>query len=462
MKFSAQNPFNLQILGEYNLLNQTTLDAKIQGSHESFRNWRFSTVEKRLECLVQLSALLRERRERLAQTVSLEMGKLISEALAEIDKCASLCDYYVENAERFLRTRYIKTTAKQSSIHYQPLGPILGVMPWNFPYWQVFRFAIPAITMGNTILLKHALNVPQCALDIEAIFAQAGYIEGVYQNLFIDNETTTALLGDSRIAAASLTGSERAGASVAANAGRHLKKTVLELGGSDPFIVLEDVNIDEVVKQAIVARFQNCGQSCIAAKRFIVQKNIAELFINAFINKIQALKPGNPLDPETTLAPMARLDLRENLERQVNASIKMGAKILTGGNILNLPGVFYAPSVLTEVPESSPAYYEELFGPVASFFVVNSLEDVVRVANDTSYGLGSSIWTQDLDKAQWLSQELQAGMVFINSVVKSQPALPFGGIKRSGYGRELSEQGLHEFANCKTVYVDSKDSCLHS
>jgi succinate-semialdehyde dehydrogenase/glutarate-semialdehyde dehydrogenase len=452
MTFNAINPFDNTVLSEHTILTASELDKKLDAATAAFEIWRFTTVEKRISCLSKMAKLLREQSDALAKTMTLEMGKLIGQAKAEIEKCAWLCDYYVEHAEDFLKPHHVKTEGAQSYFMYQPLGVILGIMPWNFPYWQVYRCAIPALMMGNTIVLKHALNVPQCALDIERLFREAGFLENTYVNLFLENDATTKLLNDPRIKAASLTGSDRAGRSVAAEAGKNIKKTVLELGGSDPFIVLDDVDIESVAEQAVVARFQNCGQSCIAAKRFIVLSDIAEDFTHQFKIRIEKLKAGNPLLNETTLGPMARFDLRDHLLEQVQKSISLGAAALTGGNKLAFEGAFFAATLLNQIPEKSPAGQEELFGPVASLFVAKDIEEAIKIANATPYGLGASVWTKDIEKGKLLGEQIQSGMVFVNSMVKSHPALPFGGVKQSGYGRELSMIGLHEFANCKTMF----------
>jgi len=458
MKIISINPFNNEKLKEYALLTPQQLDAKLTKSQQSFETWRFSTLEKRIACLKRLSQLLQEQKDNLAKTITLEMGKLLTEATAEIEKCATLCEYYAEHVMDFLKPKLIKTSAHKSYVVYQPIGIILGIMPWNFPYWQVFRCAVPSIMLGNTVVLKHALNVPASALDIERLFHEAGFPENVYTNLFLDNEATTNLLNDSRIMAASLTGSDRAGRSVAAQAGKNLKKTVLELGGSDPFIVLDDVKISNIINEAVVARFQNAGQSCIAAKRFIILSSIADDFIEQFKNKIEQLKAADPLLASTTLAPMARFDLRDSIAEQLQKSVQQGAKIITGGKKLEAEGAFYAASLISNIPDNSPAACEELFGPVACIFVAKDIKEVIKLANKTHYGLGASIWTNDIDKGELIADQIQAGMVSINSMVKSYPELPFGGIKQSGYGRELSEIGLHEFANCKTILINPRKS----
>ena len=382
-----------------------------------------------------------------------EMGKPIRGAQDEVLKCARGCRFYAQNAERFLGEEEIRTEARRSYIRYEPLGPVLAIMPWNFPFWQVFRFAAPALMGGNVVLLKHAPNVPQCALAIETIFSRAGFPEGVFQNLPIETDQVPAILEDRRVRAVTLTGSERAGRDVAARAGHALKKIVLELGGSDPFIVMPSADLDEAVKAAVKSRTGNSGQSCIAAKRFIFADSIADQFLTRFVPAMEALKVGDPTDPSTDLGPLARRDLVATLDAQVRTTIARGARLLTGGAPLAGPGCYYPPTVLTDIPVDSPAYREELFGPVASLFVVAGIDEAIRLANDTVFGLGASVWTQDSGEQARFVNELEAGQVFVNAMVASDPRVPFGGVKNSGYGRELGALGIREFVQAKTVWV---------
>jgi succinate-semialdehyde dehydrogenase/glutarate-semialdehyde dehydrogenase len=385
--------------------------------------------------------------------MTLEMGKTFRSAVDEAVKCAWACRYYAENAESYLADEEVATNARRSYVKYQPMGVVLAIMPWNFPFWQVFRFAGPALMGGNVALLKHAPNVPQCALAIEGIFARAGFPDGVFQNLFIETERVAGLIADPRVRAVTLTGSERAGRDVAARAGAALKKSVLELGGSDPFIVMPSANLDAAVSTAVKSRMGNTGQSCIAAKRIIVADEIANEFVSRFVVALLALKVGDPTDPATDLGPMARPDLVDGLEAQVQATVAAGALVVTGGKRLAGPGNFYPPTVLVEVPHDSPAACEELFGPVASVFRVRNIDEAIRLANDTNYGLGASVWTTDANEQARFANEIEAGQVFVNAMVISDPRVPFGGVKNSGYGRELGIHGIHEFVNAKTVWV---------
>jgi succinate-semialdehyde dehydrogenase/glutarate-semialdehyde dehydrogenase len=381
------------------------------------------------------------------------MGKPLKSAIAEAEKCAWVCRYYAEQAAVFLGDELVETDASRSYIRYQPLGVILAIMPWNFPFWQVFRFAAPALMAGNVGLLKHASNVPQCALAIEEIFQRAGFPEGCFQTVLIGVEPVQTLLEDPRIKAATLTGSEPAGMSVGRIAGHQLKKTVLELGGSDPFIVLPSADLPKAIETAVQARIINNGQSCIAAKRFIVHREIAGEFENRFVARMAALRVGDPLDPQTEIGPLATAKIAAELHEQVEQSVAAGARLLCGGRKLEGPGNFYEPTVVADAPPDSPAYKDELFGPVATLFRANSLAEAVRLANDSNFGLGASAWTNDPAECEQLVNEIESGSVFINGMVKSDPRLPFGGIKRSGYGRELSEHGIREFVNVKTVWI---------
>jgi succinate-semialdehyde dehydrogenase/glutarate-semialdehyde dehydrogenase len=382
------------------------------------------------------------------------MGKTLRSAVDEAAKCAWVCRYYAENAERFLADEVVETGAKQSYIRYQPLGPVLAVMPWNFPFWQVLRFAAPALMAGNVGLLKHASIVPQSALLIEDIFRRAGFPDGAFQTLLIGSREVDKILGDPRVMAATLTGSEQAGIEVGIGAAKRIKKVVLELGGSDPFIVMPSANMETATSTAVKARIFNNGQSCIAAKRFIVAESIAEQFEKLFAQKMAALKVGDPFDESTEVGPLSTPDGVADLDRDVRKSVEAGAKILTGGKPLDRPGNFYAPTVLVNIPKDSPAYKEEMFGPVASVFRANDIGDAIRIANDSRFGLGASAWTNDAAEQRKFINELDAGMVFINRMVASDPRIPFGGVKWSGHGRELGAWGIREFTNIKTVWVE--------
>jgi succinate-semialdehyde dehydrogenase/glutarate-semialdehyde dehydrogenase len=385
--------------------------------------------------------------------MTLEMGKPLRAAVAEAAKCATGCRYYAENAERFLADEVVETGAKRTFIRYLPLGPILAIMPWNFPFWQVFRFAAPGLMAGNVGLLKHASNVPQCALKIEEIFRKAGFPEGAFQTLLIGAGAVDGILNDSRIAAATLTGSEQAGVEVGVSAAKRIKKVVLELGGSDPFIVMPSADLDAAVATAVEARIQNNGQSCIAAKRFIVAEPIADEFEKKFVSRMAGLRIGDPFEETTQLGPLANAEGVSSLDADVKKTVSAGAKLLTGGERLKRPGNFYAPTVLTNVPKNSPAYREEFFGPVASIFRVKNMDQAIEIANDSRFGLGASAWTNDPSEAERFINELEAGMVFLNKMVASDPRVPFGGVKQSGHGRELGVHGIHEFVNIKTVWV---------
>lgn len=414
-------------------------------------SWRNLSIQNRISFLPQLAQLLLENKEKYATCITTEMHKPITQAIAEVEKCALLCNYYYENAESFLATKSIKTDASESFVAYEPLGVILGVMPWNFPFWQVFRFAVPTIIAGNTVVVKHASNVLKSAELIQEIFEQAGFPKGCYQNLSIPSSEVAKVIANPIIKAVSLTGSEQAGVAVATEAGKYLKKCVLELGGSNAFIVLEDANLEKAVAIAVNARMQNAGQSCIAAKRFLVHENITDEFVVKFKVAIQNLKTGNPLAIETQIGSLARLDLAEELEVQVQKSIQMGAKLIIGGN---RKGAFYEPTLLTEVTTEMPIFKEETFGPVAAITIFKTIDDAIELSNQSEFGLGVSIFTQDIDFIKTKISAFNEGAVFINEMVKSDPRLPFGGIKKSGYGRELAEDGIKEFVNVKTVVIN--------
>ncbi|MCI0393866.1 MAG: NAD-dependent succinate-semialdehyde dehydrogenase [Chloroflexi bacterium] len=451
--FISINPTTGEEMKRFEPLDGAALEEKVSRAVAAFEPWRLASFEERAACMRRAAGLLDEEKQRWGEVMTLEMGKPIKAAVAEAEKCAWVCRHYADQAAAFLADEPAETDASRSYVRYQPLGPILAIMPWNFPFWQLFRFAAPAIMAGNVALLKHAPNVPQCALAIEEIFSRAGFPPGVMQNLFIEPEAARALLADRRIRAATLTGSVRAGRSVAEAAGAWLKKVVLELGGSDPFIVLPSADLENAVKIAVAARVLNNGQSCIAAKRFIVHKDVANDFEEAFLDRMAALRIGDPLDPAVEIGPLARQDLQDGLAAQVEASVAAGARLLLGGRPLDRPGYFFPPSVLANIPRESPAYGEELFGPVASLFRVNDLGEAIALANDTTFGLGASAWTADPAEQERLANEVESGAVFINGMVKSDPRLPFGGVKDSGFGRELGVHGIREFVNVKTVWI---------
>ena len=415
-------------------------------------SWRNLSIQNRVSFLPQLAQLLLENKEEYATCITTEMHKPISQAIAEVEKCALLCNYYYENAESFLATKNIKTDASESFVTYEPLGVILGVMPWNFPFWQVFRFAVPTLIAGNTVVVKHASNVPKSAELIQSIFEQAGFPKGCYQDLPISSNEVAVVIANPIIKAVSLTGSEQAGIAVAIEAGKHLKKCVLELGGSNAFIILEDANLEKAVATAVNARMQNAGQSCIAAKRFLVHENIAGEFVAKFEVAIQNLKTGNPLDKETQIGSLARVDLAEELEVQVQKSIQIGAKLIVGGNRKD---AFYEPTILTNITTEMPVFNEETFGPVAAIITFKTIEEAIKLSNQSEFGLGVSIFTQDIDFIKTKISAFNEGAVFINDMVKSDPRLPFGGIKKSGYGRELAEDGIKEFVNVKTIIINT-------
>jgi len=453
MAYQTINPATGERLADYPSWTAGQLDAALNHASEAAPAWAATPLAERCELLRRLATLLRDQQESLARLITLEMGKLIGESRAEVEKCALGCEYYAEQAPAFLADELIETDAGKSLVAYQPLGTVLAVMPWNFPLWQVFRFIAPTLAAGNTGLLKHASNVPQCALAIERLVREAGAPEGVFSTLMIDARDVAGVIADPRVHAVTLTGSEPAGRSVAAVAGQHLKKTVLELGGSDAFVVLEDADLDIAVAQAVTSRFLNCGQSCIAAKRFIVVEAIADDFVARFADAVGDLRAGDPADGDTTLAPMARADLRDELHRQVEASVQAGARVVTGGAPVVGPGAFYPATILDQVTRDMAAYEQELFGPVAAVIRVTDEAEALAVANGSRFGLGGSVWTRDSARGERFARQMQCGSAFVNGMVKSDPRLPFGGIKASGYGRELSHHGLREFVNAKTLWV---------
>jgi succinate-semialdehyde dehydrogenase/glutarate-semialdehyde dehydrogenase len=454
MAIASVNPTTGETLRSFKPLTHAELAAKLDLSARAFGEYRKSSFSGRAVRMIRAAEILEEEKEVFARLMTLEMGKPIQAAIDEVAKSAWTCRYYAEHAERFLADEIIETTASRSYVRYQPLGPVLAIMPWNYPFWQVIRFAAPALMAGNVGLLKHASNVPQSALAVEDVFLRAGFGEGIFQSLLIGAGMVDAALDDPRIVAATLTGSEGAGIQVGISAAKRIKKIVLELGGSDPFIVMPRANFEEAVATAVKARIANNGQSCIAAKRFLVHESIANRFEDEFVRRMEALKVGDPLDPATELGPLSSKSAVEDLQRDVQNSIDAGARLLTGGKPLAGRGSFYPPTVLVDIPEGSPAYCEEFFGPVASLFRVRDVEQAIRIANDTRFGLGASVWTQDPAEQNQFIDGLEAGMVFINKMVASDPRVPFGGVKKSGFGRELGAFGIREFTNIKTVWVE--------
>jgi succinate-semialdehyde dehydrogenase / glutarate-semialdehyde dehydrogenase len=447
------NPTNGQLLQRFEPHSELEVDRKLQRAADAFREHRRMAIAERASLMARAAEIVESEKTRYARTMTLEMGKLLRAAVQEVEKCASACRFFAEHAARFLADEEVSTEAARSFVRYEPLGAVLAVMPWNFPFWQVFRFVAPALMAGNVALLKHASNVPQCALAIEEVFRRAGFPEGVFQTLLVGSDRVGQLIEDPRVSAVTLTGSVGAGRSVAGAAGKQIKKTVLELGGSDPFIVMPSANLARAIATAVQARTINNGQSCIAAKRFIVDERIADEFERRFTERMASLKAGDPMEETTDIGPLATAGALEFLEKQVNQTVQMGARTLLGGKRLDRAGYFFAPTVLADIPPDSPAHKEELFGPVASLFRAEGMADAIRIANDTEFGLGACAWTNDERERGLFIDQIEAGLAFINGMVTSDPRLPFGGIKQSGYGRELGHHGIREFVNIKTVSV---------
>src|SRR5436305_14511679 len=453
MAIASINPATGEKLKDFTPHKDADIEKALRNAVAAFEKYRGEPFAKRAQLMVSVATLLEREKNELAKIITLEMGKLLRDSVAEIEKCARGCRFYAENGERFLEVEPAQTDAAQSYVDYQPLGPVLAIMPWNFPFWQVFRFAAPALMAGNIGLLKHASNVPQCALLIEQILCRAGFEDGVFQTLLIEPEQAERLISDARVKAVTVTGSEKAGAAVASAAAREIKKTVLELGGSDALIMMPSANFESALSTAVKARTINTGQSCIAAKRLFIADEIYDEFLDQFVDRMRALKVGDPMEPATEIGPLATDQILQGVHDQVQKSIAAGAKLLTGGNRIHGPGFFYEPTVLVNVPRESPAYREEVFGPVASIFRVRDADDAIEMANDTSFGLAASAWTNNPEEQELFTSDLEAGMVFINAMVGSDPRLPFGGVKRSGYGRELGAAGIREFTNTKTIWI---------
>ncbi|MCL4105918.1 UNVERIFIED_CONTAM: hypothetical protein GTU68_012556 [Idotea baltica] len=450
MEFKSFNPFNGEEVGQYPSLSESELDVKLEESQRSFILWRKVPLAERSKLMANAGQVLRDNLEQYAKMITLEMGKPISESRGEIKKCAWVCDYYAQNAEAFLADEVIATDAHKSFVRHEPIGSVLAIMPWNFPFWQVFRFAAPTLIAGNTGLLKHAPNVFGCATQIEEVFRKAGFPEGVFQNLIVHHDLTERIIAHDTVQAISLTGSERAGSAVAAIAGKYIKKSLLELGGNNAFIVWEDADIDQAVKTGLHARMLNCGQSCIAAKRFILLEGVYDEFVSKFTAALAILKIGEPLDEATQIGPLARKDLADQLQRQVLESIEQGAELLYGGNQNDC---FHEPTVLGNVRPGMPAFDEETFGPLAAMIKAKDETEAFQLSEQSNYGLGVTVCTSDIKKAIAMIPEVSDGAYFINELVKSDPRLPFGGTKASGFGRELGKDGMLEFVNRKTVYI---------
>jgi succinate-semialdehyde dehydrogenase/glutarate-semialdehyde dehydrogenase len=447
------HPYDQSLLEEFPVLTPSALQAKLDKSALLFKSWKKTTFEQRSEMMLKVAALLRANQEEYARAITWEMGKVISEARAEVEKSAVGCEYFAKNAAQFLRDENITTEAYKSFVSYQPIGAVLAIMPWNFPFWQVFRYAAPALMAGNVGLLKHASNVTRCSMLIEKIFHEAGFPDGVFQSLMIESSSVEQVLESDIVQGVALTGSETAGSKVGAIAGKNIKKSVLELGGSDPFIVLKDADLDETIKIATQSRMQNAGQSCIAAKRFIVVQEIEKEFTERFKASIERLKQGNPFDETITTGPLARVDLADDLQKQIQQSLQQGARLVTGGD---RQGANYQPALIDQVQPGMTAFNDETFGPLAAVITAKNEQEAIVLANSHRYGLGASVWTKDVERGERIAREVEAGSVFINAIMKSDARLPFGGIKKSGYGRELAWHGIHEFVNTKTISITQK------
>ncbi len=453
MAIASINPATGETIRTFEALDDAAIEASLARASSAFRVNRERSFAERATRMRRTAELLEQRKNDLGRLVTIEMGKPVKAAVSEVAKCATTCRFYADHAEGYLADEPVKTDAKESFIRYEPLGPVLAVMPWNFPFWQVFRFAAPALMAGNVALLKHASNVPQCALAIEEVFRDAGFTDHEFQTLLIGSQQVESIISDERVRAVTLTGSEAAGASVASVAAKHIKKAVLELGGSDPFIVMPSANLDDAVATAVRARIVNNGQSCIAAKRFIIHESIADEFEKRFVAAMESLKVGDPLDESTDIGPLATPQIVDDIESQVNQSVAAGAHLLTGGKRLGAHGNFYAPTVLAQIPDHAPAAREETFGPVASLFRARDVGEAIGIANDTPFGLGASVWTTDRSEIDAFIAGIDTGQIFTNAMVASDPRVPFGGTKHSGFGRELGAYGIREFVNVKTVWV---------
>jgi succinate-semialdehyde dehydrogenase/glutarate-semialdehyde dehydrogenase len=458
MPIATTNPATGETLRRFDALSESELDARLDRAVAAYHRWRVTPVAERAAIVARAGEILDREKDRFGRLMTLEMGKTLKSAVEEAAKCALGCRYYAEHASAFVAPERVA----DDEVHYQPLGVVLAIMPWNFPFWQVVRFAAPALCAGNVGLLKHASNVPQCALALEQLFVDAGAPADVFQTLLIGSERVDAIIADRRVAAVTLTGSEAAGRQVAATAGKNIKKTVLELGGSDPFIVMPSADIVSAADVAVKARTINNGQSCIAAKRFIVHQQVADEFTHQFVDRMRSLKVGDPTQPDTDIGPLATRQIVDDLENQIAESIKQGARVLTGGKRLTGAGNYFEPTVLTDIPVDSPAYRDELFGPVASVFRVRNVDDAIRLANDTTFGLAAAAWTRDDSEIDRFVRDIEAGTLFLNGMVASDPRFPFGGVKNSGYGRELGPWGLHEFVNVKTVRRQAQQPNAHT
>jgi succinate-semialdehyde dehydrogenase/glutarate-semialdehyde dehydrogenase len=451
-KMQSINPYNNQLLSEYQEMTSEEVSTTIDQTFTAWQFWKETSFAHRSALMKNVASELRSKKEELSRLITLEMGKLIGEAEAEVEKCAWVCDYYAEHAQSMLADEPIITDGQKSMAVFQSIGPVLAVMPWNYPFWQVFRFAAPALMAGNAGLLKHASNVQGCSLAIEKVFTKAGFPEGIFRSLIIGSTKVEEIIANPKVRAVTLTGSEYAGSQVAAAAGKYLKKSVLELGGSDPFIVLADADLDEAVRLGVKSRMLTSGQTCISAKRFILVEEIAQSFLSKMKDEMAKYLPGDPIDPKTTLAPLSKRNFVEEVHKQVVESIKLGAECIMGGE-LEPTGCFYMPALLTNVTHKMPVFCEETFGPVAAIIVVKDETEAIQVANDSLFGLGAAIWTCNIEMGEKIAREIEAGAIFINGLVKSDPRLPFGGIKNSGYGRELSAYGIKEFCNIKTIWI---------